>query len=66
MDEQILKKDLEEGHLQWNFSLEAARDQLADGLHFGLEHPQGAETWELRQTQVAVLALELEEGPRQL
>jgi len=51
MSEQTLKRDLEEGHLQWNFSLEAARDQLADGLHFGLEHPQGAETWELPQTQ---------------
>ena len=40
-----------EGDLQWEFSLEAAYNQLKDGNHFGLEHPAGAETWSKDSTQ---------------
>ena len=46
-----VRKILTEGQLMWDFSLEGCHQQLANGLHFGLEHPSGASSWKLRQTQ---------------
>ena len=45
------KKSLAEGLLMWDFSLEAAENQVREEAFFGLEHPSGAASWKLPQTQ---------------
>ena len=40
-----------EGLLMWNFSLEAAGEQSAHGRFFAIEHPAGASSWRLPNTQ---------------
>ena len=51
MDPRKLRLDLEEGHLMWNFSLEAIDGQLQHEDYFGLEHPGLASSWSLPATQ---------------
>ena len=41
----------QEGHLMWNFSLEASEEQDDRGDYFALEHPAGASSWKLERTQ---------------
>eukprot|EP00435_Cladocopium_sp_Y103_P030682 s4658_g7.t1 len=46
-----LRQDLAEGHLMWDFSLEAAEEQCLQDDYFGLEHPGNATSWKLHKTQ---------------
>lgn len=46
-----LRQDLAEGHLMWDFSLEAAHEQCNNGDYFGIEHPGNATSWRLSNTQ---------------
>ena len=51
MDPKTLRRDLEEGHLMWNFSLESIDERCHHEDFFGLEHPSRASSWKLPQTQ---------------
>ena len=51
MDPQKKAAIQSEGALMWNFSLEAAETQIEAGDFFALEHPAGAESWNLESTR---------------
>ena len=51
MNPRALAHKIAEGNLMWDFSIEAAERQLEDNNMFGLEHPSGAASWSLPQTQ---------------
>ena len=51
MDPETCRRTVAEGHLMWNFAMEACEEQIADGNFFGLEHPRLAASWRLPRTQ---------------
>ena len=51
MDPKLLRKNLTEGRLMWDFSLEAIEEQCNENRYFGLEHPERASSWKLPKTQ---------------
>ena len=51
MDPQTKLEMERDGTLMWNFSLEAAEEQIDAGDYFALEHPAGAKSWKLERTQ---------------
>ena len=51
MDPETCRRTVAEGHLMWNFAMEACEEQIAEGNFFGLEHPRLAASWRLPRTQ---------------